>query len=103
MVPASSSADITQEMRAQSVTVQQPSSTSNIGRWLTMDVGAGGSSTGAGPSTVRYEREVAGDPYMVANMADAMFNSGSSSSNSMEFLFPPSNVEEKWHPEDKKE
>nr|QWQ79164.1 ZaWRKY43 [Zanthoxylum armatum] len=99
-------AEITQEM-TQSVTMQQPSSTSNLGRWLTMDVSAGGASGGAGPSTVGYQREAAGagDQCFVANMADAMFNSGSSSSNSMEFLFPStsSNMEDKWNQEDKKD
>lgn len=47
-----------------------------------MVIGGGGG--GAGPSTTRSGKEV---EYAVADMADAMFNSGSSSSNSMDFLF----------------
>ncbi|XP_054792338.1 WRKY transcription factor 55-like isoform X2 [Prosopis cineraria] len=53
---------------------------------------AGGS---AGPSSSRF-----GADYPVADMADVMFNSGSSSGNSMESLFP--SAEEKWEAGDKK-
>ncbi|KAJ4720243.1 putative WRKY transcription factor [Melia azedarach] len=103
-----SAAEITQEM-SQSITMQ-PSST-GLGRWLSMDVagGSGSSSSsmpGAGPSsTARYDhqREAGGDQYLVASLADAMFNSGSSSSNSMEFLFSSSLEDQKWQPEDKKD
>ncbi|XP_057724391.1 WRKY transcription factor 55 [Arachis stenosperma] len=51
--------------------------------------GDGSSSAGAGPSTLKYG--VGGADYLVADMADVMFNSGSSSGNcSMESLFPTS-------------
>lgn len=67
---------------------------------------AGGYSGGvgdAGPSTIRCDSKD-GDQYLqVANMADAMFNSGSSSSNSMEFIFPSSGDQDKWQPEEKKD
>ncbi|KAK1572230.1 hypothetical protein Q3G72_029382 [Acer saccharum] len=106
--------EVTHDHLTQNITMQQPSSTT-LGRWLSMELGTGGSgsgssgggggggSGGAGPSSssvVRYDRE-GEHPYLnVANMADAMFNSGSSSSNSMEFLFPP--MEDKWQHEEKK-
>ncbi|KAK9283716.1 hypothetical protein L1049_011966 [Liquidambar formosana] len=66
--------------------------------------GPGGSSSsmvgsdGAGPSTVPYGREA--DYHPVVDMADVMFNSGSSSTNSMDFIFP--SMEDKWEPDDKK-
>ncbi|XVE90963.1 hypothetical protein DITRI_Ditri20bG0117900 [Diplodiscus trichospermus] len=70
--------------------------------WLSMEFslgsgsGSGGSGSGAaaGGSTTgsRYGRDV--DYPAVADMADVMFNSGSSSSNSMDFIFPC--VEDKW-------
>ncbi|CAK7339995.1 unnamed protein product [Dovyalis caffra] len=101
--------EITQEM-AQTMTAQpQPSATTSLARWLEFSLGSGGSaggssssgsmaagsSGGAGPSTVsRYGKEA---DYPVTDMADAMFNSGSSSTNSMEFIFP-SILEEKWDP-----
>ncbi|XP_022747214.1 WRKY transcription factor 55 [Durio zibethinus] len=70
-----------------------------LGRWLSMEfsLGSGGSSSSgaAGGSTTgnRYGRDIVDYP-AVADMADAMFNSGSSSSNSMDFIFP--SVEDKW-------
>ncbi|KAF3969268.1 hypothetical protein ACB098_06G129200 [Castanea mollissima] len=85
-----------------------PSSTVPLGSWLSMDslgggsgmaIGGGGSGSGsgAGPSTARSGKEV---EFPVADMADVMFNSGSSSSNSMDFLFQaPEDV--KWKPGDK--
>ncbi|KAL5799810.1 hypothetical protein ACOSQ3_032903 [Xanthoceras sorbifolium] len=103
---------VTQEIMTQTITMQQPSSSTALGTWLSMDLGtAGGSGSGgssgggAGPSSssagVRYDRE-GEHPYLnVANMADAMFNSGSSSTNSMEFLFP-SVEDHKWQHEEKK-
>ncbi|XP_031278925.1 WRKY transcription factor 55 isoform X1 [Pistacia vera] len=115
-IPVSAS-EITQEMSRQAITMQQPSPTTSLGTWLSMEVGAGGSgrssmvggysggsgNAGAGPSTIRCDSKD-GDQYLqVANMADAMFNSGSSSSNSMEFIFPASMDQEKWQPEDKKD
>ncbi|KAL4300063.1 hypothetical protein HN51_050681 [Arachis hypogaea] len=61
--------------------------------------GDGSSSGGAGPSTLKYG--VGGADYLVADMADVMFNSGSSSGNcSMESLFPTS--DDKWDPSEKK-
>ncbi|CAK9133682.1 unnamed protein product [Ilex paraguariensis] len=87
-----------------------PSASVPLSRWLSMDMqmyrhfglsGPGGASSssggsgmvasgGAGPSTGRYRREV---DYPVVDLADAMFNSGSSSNNSMEVIF--SSMEEK--------
>lgn len=75
-----------------------PSSTSVSG-WLSsvnLCLGAGGGGAGAEPSTSRYGP----DNYPVADMADVMFNSGSSSGNSMESLFAP--TEDKWEPGEKK-
>lgn len=75
-----------------------PSSSVPLSSWLSMDsLGRGGSGSGAGPSTTRSGKEV---EFPVADMADVMFNSGSSSSNSMDFLFQaPEDV--KWKPGDK--
>ncbi|XP_059274879.1 WRKY transcription factor 55 [Lycium ferocissimum] len=57
-------------------------------------------SGGAGPSGGRYGREI--DHYQpVVDMADAMFNSGSSSNTSMDIIFP--SIDEKWDTADKKE
>ncbi|KAJ9176017.1 hypothetical protein P3X46_014510 [Hevea brasiliensis] len=76
--------EITQEM-TRTMAAQPPVP------WLEFSLGGGGgggssgsSMAGAGPSTVRYGKEV---EYPVADMADVMFNSGSSSSNSMELIF----------------
>ncbi|XP_057489403.1 WRKY transcription factor 55 [Actinidia eriantha] len=65
-----------------------------LGRWLSMDIQpmVGGGSAGAGPSTVRFGREV-DYQWPVTDLADAMFNSGSSSNNSIELIF--SSMEEK--------
>jgi len=57
---------------------------------LSLHPGGGGaaSSGSGGASTSRY-----GGDYPVVDMADAMFNSGSSSgNNSMEFLFSPAEI-----------
>ncbi|KAB2033366.1 hypothetical protein ES319_D04G012600v1 [Gossypium barbadense] len=74
------------------------------GSWLSMEFslgsgsggrgsGGAGSSSGGGPATgSRYGRDV--EYSVVADMADVMFNSGSSSSNSMDFIFPC--AENKW-------
>lgn len=59
--------------------------------------GSASSSGAAGPSTSRYGRDV---DFHVADMADAMFNSGSSSNNSMELIF--STMDDKWDSGDKK-
>ncbi|OMO90009.1 DNA-binding WRKY [Corchorus olitorius] len=101
-------------MATQAMVTQQttPASSSSIplGRWLSMDFslgtsasgGSAGSSGSAGGSTTtaatRYGRDV--DYPVVADMADVMFNSGSSSSNSMDFIFP--SVDDKWETGDKK-
>ncbi|CAL5322822.1 unnamed protein product [Camellia sinensis] len=55
---------------------------------------AGTSSGGAGPSssTTRYGE----NQFPVADLADAMFNSGSSSNNSIDVIF--SSMEDKWEP-----
>ena len=86
------------------VTQPTPASSSSVplGRWLEFSLGSGscsvsggsGSGGAAGGSTTgsRYGRDV--DSPAVADMADVMFNSGSSSSNSMDFIFP--RMEDKW-------
>ncbi|EEF41581.1 hypothetical protein RCOM_0689810 [Ricinus communis] len=68
--------------------------------WLEFSLGAGGSggsssSTGAGPSPTTTVPE-----FPVADLADVMFNSGSSSANSMELIFTTS-MEDKWDQGDK--
>ncbi|CAK8537770.1 unnamed protein product [Lathyrus sativus] len=66
-------------------------------RWrtsLNIDLGEGGGIGGA--SNPRF-----GVEYAVAEMADAMFNSGSSSGNSMELLFQPS--EDKYEHDEKED
>ncbi|KAF5453754.1 hypothetical protein F2P56_028629 [Juglans regia] len=96
--------EITHEM-AQTITTQPPQSNSvPLSKWLSMEhfslrTGAVSSTSGmvvgggAGPSTSRSGKEV---ECPVADMADAMFNSGSSSSNSMDWL-----LGDKWESEDK--
>ncbi|XP_027099031.1 WRKY transcription factor 55-like [Coffea arabica] len=57
-------------------------------------VNMGSSTSGgaiAGPSTSRYGRDV---DYPVVDMADVMFNSGSSSSTSIDLIF--SSMDDKW-------
>ncbi|KAJ1381690.1 WRKY domain [Sesbania bispinosa] len=88
--------DITQTISPQ----LSPSSTS-VTAWLSSTVnlslhGGGGRGGGRGPSTSKY----GSTDYPVADMADAMFNSGSSSGNSMECLFPL--AEENWEQGEKK-
>ncbi|KAF5738405.1 WRKY transcription factor 55 [Tripterygium wilfordii] len=74
--------------------------------WLEFNLGGGGSSSGstmaatAGGSSGADIAAAGPSSYLVAEMADAMFNSGSSSTNSMEFLFP--SPQDKWDPEDSK-
>uniref|UniRef100_A0A9I9DKG1 WRKY domain-containing protein n=1 Tax=Cucumis melo TaxID=3656 RepID=A0A9I9DKG1_CUCME len=69
--------------------------------WLSMDVVGSGSKSGA-PCSVRYGKEV-GDQFAVVDMADVMFNSGTSSSNSMDSIFAAYVAEDhKWEKEDKK-
>ncbi|XVF00381.1 hypothetical protein REPUB_Repub03eG0280600 [Reevesia pubescens] len=87
------------------VTQAAPTSSSSapLGRWLSMEfsLGSGGGGAAAGGSTTgsQYGRDV--DYPAVADMADVMFNSGSSSSNSIDFIFPC--VEDhKWEAGDKK-
>ncbi|KAA8533964.1 hypothetical protein F0562_031481 [Nyssa sinensis] len=119
--PPPSTDQITQEtMTPETISHPPPPPASNpLRTWLSMDIkptgegtssafifGPGGAGTsgsnsgGAGPSTVRYGRE---DDYgqPVVDLADAMFNSGSSSSNSMDIIF--SVMEDKWEAEDKKD
>ena len=57
--------------------------------------GGGGSGRGAIPSTTRSGKEV---EFLVADMADIMFNSSSSSSKSTVFQAPE---DVKWKPGDK--
>lgn len=71
-----------------------PSSTSIPGWLSTVNLGLSGGG-GGGPSTSKF-----GIDYPVADMADAMFNSGSSSGNSMEYLFASN--EDKWEAGEKK-
>ncbi|CAN4102394.1 unnamed protein product [Withania somnifera] len=54
---------------------------------------------GVGPSCNRFGREVDYQP--VVDMADAMFNSGSSSNTSMDIIFP--SIDDKWDTTEKKE
>ncbi|KAJ4834883.1 hypothetical protein Tsubulata_032000 [Turnera subulata] len=85
----------THELMTQAVTGahHQP-----LARLLEFSLGGGGSGGGgAGPSTARYGKEL---DYAISDMADAMFNSGSSSTNSMEFIFH--SMEDKGEPSDKK-
>lgn len=100
--------EITHEM-AQIITTQPPQSNSvPLSKWLSMEhfslragavsstsgmVVGDGRGGGAGPSTSRSGKEV---ECPVADMADAMFNSGSSSSNSMDWF-----LGNKWESEDK--
>ncbi|KAL0298261.1 UNVERIFIED_CONTAM: hypothetical protein Sradi_6485900 [Sesamum radiatum] len=60
-------------------------------------VAAGSGGGGAGPPAPRFP------DYMlpVADMAETMFNSGSTSSNSMDLIF--SSMDDKWDSEEKKE
>ncbi|KAE8735776.1 WRKY DNA-binding protein 70, putative isoform 1 [Hibiscus syriacus] len=91
------------------------SSAAPLGTWLSMefsldsgsssggrgggDAGASSAAGGGGASMgSRYGREAVEFP-AVADMADAMFNSGSSSSNSMDFIFPQ--MDDKWEAGDK--
>ncbi|XVF24312.1 hypothetical protein REPUB_Repub13aG0116900 [Reevesia pubescens] len=108
--PPTTSIEITTQDQTQMLMTQamvtQPTPTNSstsvpLGRWLSMEFslgsGSGGSGSGrgaAGGSTTgsRYGRDVVDYP-AVADMADVMFNSGSSSSNSMDFIF--SGVEDK--------
>ncbi|GKU91243.1 hypothetical protein SLEP1_g5143 [Rubroshorea leprosula] len=71
-------------------------------RLFPMELTLGGAAGPSSSSAVQYGREVDHHYPAVADMADAMFNSGSSSSNSMEFIFPF--PEDKWEaaPGDKK-
>uniref|UniRef100_A0A2N9EUQ7 WRKY domain-containing protein n=1 Tax=Fagus sylvatica TaxID=28930 RepID=A0A2N9EUQ7_FAGSY len=106
--PPPSVAEMTHDMASQ----PPPCSSVPLSNWLSIDSlggggggGGGGSSAsgmvvvggGAGPSTTRTGKEL---EYPVADLADAMFNSGSSSSNSMDFLFQ-SPEDNKWKPGDK--
>lgn len=64
--------------------------------------GSSGGGDGVGTSTAtttRYGKEV---EFPVVDLADAMFNSGSSSTNSMDFIFTNTSAENKWESGDKK-
>lgn len=66
-------------------------------RWpLAVNLDVGGVDGSGGASNSRF-----GVEYAVVEMADAMFNSGSSSGNSMELLFQPS--EDKWEHDEKED
>ncbi|KAK2982400.1 hypothetical protein RJ640_026243 [Escallonia rubra] len=110
------SAEVVQTMAQQGTPIQPlvsqgPPISVPLAHWLSMDInhrniGASDAGTnsnrmvgsgGAGPSTVRLGRENEYQP--VADLADAMFNSGSSSNNSMDIIF--SSMEDKWDAGDK--
>ncbi|GFZ15113.1 WRKY DNA-binding protein 55 [Actinidia rufa] len=93
------------------ISIQQPTTThspppqpvsATLGHWLSMDIQpmAGDSSAGAGPSRVRFGRDHVDYQLPVTDLADAMFNSGSSSNNSIDLIFSP--MEEKWDTGEKK-
>lgn len=101
--PPPGAAEMNQEM-AQLISAQPPPCSVPLSRWVSMDhnfnvpgsAGGGqsiasgiviGGPEGAGPSATRSGKEI---EYPVAHMADAMFNSGSSSTNSMDFIFSTS-------------
>ncbi|WCJ20097.1 WRKY DNA-binding protein 55 [Euphorbia peplus] len=86
---------VTHEMMTQTMAAHHPQLP-----WLEFSLGGGGS--GAGPSSGggRYSKEI--DQYLVADLADVMFNSGSSSSNSMEMIFTSTSMEDKWDTGDNK-
>ncbi|XP_059459181.1 WRKY transcription factor 55 [Corylus avellana] len=112
--PPAAAADITHEMTQIITTQPPPSSSIPVSSWLSMEYlgmrgggssgGASGSGSGivlggggAGPSATRTGKDV---ELPVADMADVMFNSGSSSSNiSMDFLFHSN--DDKWETGDK--
>ncbi|GMH05019.1 hypothetical protein Nepgr_006859 [Nepenthes gracilis] len=75
----------TEAAASQHLTMAAPAEPS---RWFSM-VDSGG----AGPSDVHHGREA--DYHPVVDMADVMFNYGSSRSNSMELIFPSSASEPK--------
>ncbi|KAI3470971.1 hypothetical protein Pfo_027634 [Paulownia fortunei] len=85
------SMQIFQDLDAVSASSAVGSSSSSI-----MAAGGGGGG-GAGPSAARFPDY---QLLPLADMADAMFNSGSSSSNSMDVIF--SSINEKWDSEEKK-
>ncbi|KAH8480565.1 hypothetical protein H0E87_030733 [Populus deltoides] len=103
---------ITQEMAQTMIGQPQPSAATSLGRWVEFCLGPGGGAGGssssmaagssggaAGPSTAgRYGKEA---DYPITDMADAMFNSGSSSTNSMELIFPSISEEKRDRPSDK--
>ncbi|XP_061987692.1 WRKY transcription factor 55 [Populus nigra] len=104
---------ITQEMAQTMIGQPQPSAATSLGRWVEFRLGPGGgagssssssmaagsSGGAAGPSTAgRYGKEA---DYPITDMADAMFNSGSSSTNSMELIFPSISEEKRDQPSDK--
>ncbi|KAF7830857.1 WRKY transcription factor 55 [Senna tora] len=83
-------------------TIASPSSTSaSVSHWLSsVQLSLLGPDAAAGPSASRFG---GADNYPVVDMADAMFNSGSSSGNSMESLFPPAEgAATKWETGDDK-
>ncbi|KAF5467540.1 hypothetical protein F2P56_017357 [Juglans regia] len=81
---------------AQIINIQPPQDSSSVPSsrsWLSTEyfsLRTGGGTIvggGAGPSTTRSGKELVAVEYPVTDLADAMFNSGSSSSNSIDFLF----------------
>ncbi|XP_024171003.1 WRKY transcription factor 55 [Rosa chinensis] len=109
---APSSLPPSDQIKQETMTQTHAVTTQPLGTWLSMDFNArgGGSSSGGrgdgdgdgvGTSittTTRYGKDV---EFPVVDLADAMFNSGSSSSNSMDFMFT-SSMDSKWESGDKK-
>lgn len=96
------------QIKQDNMTQNHAATTQPLGSaWLSMDFntsvgGSSGGGDGVGTSTAtttRYGKEV---EFPVVDFADAMFNSGSSSSNSMDFIFTNTSVENKWESGDKK-
>lgn len=116
--PSAEHHNATQESMARTLATTTTTDPPTASLWLSMDFnpirggggsssgmigssrggGGGGSGDGVGTSTTtRYGKEV---DFPVVDLADAMFNSGSSSTNSMDFIF--TSAENKWESEDKK-
>ncbi|XP_058207391.1 WRKY transcription factor 55 [Rhododendron vialii] len=98
----------TQQLATTTASPPPPTTTPHGRAWLSMDFGLGSSGAGpssggggAGPSSNRFGRETMEFQLPVADLADVMFNSGSSSSNSMDLIFS-SGMEDKWDPGDKR-
>ncbi|GFP89380.1 WRKY transcription factor 55 [Phtheirospermum japonicum] len=93
----------TSAMQAPPIISFSSSSLPTTAHWLSMQLlhdldGTPARSGGAGPSAARLFPDY---QLPVADMADAMFNSASSSSNSMDLIF--SSMDDKWDSEEKKD